>query len=102
MTHTKDVLAAELRKVGLDQMADAAAAGYYHDFLSPLAMPEMQLAADLVNAAQRSRDPFIRSAIMAVRTRHLDGEFDASKAESDEWAASPEGRAAFAELTRGR
>jgi hypothetical protein len=38
-------------------------------------------------------------ALMGLRQRVIDGEFDASPAESDAWAASPEGRATLAELT---
>lgn len=45
--HTKDILAAELSKAGLTEMATAAASGWYRDFLSPLARPCMQLAEDL-------------------------------------------------------
>jgi hypothetical protein len=92
--HTKDILATELTKAGLPEMAAKAATGYYHDFLSPLAMPEMQLAADLAAAGT--------PAALALRERHLNGEFDASVEESDEWAASPEGQAAFAKLASGR
>ena len=35
--HTKDILARELTKAGLSEMAAKAAIGDYHDFLSPLA-----------------------------------------------------------------
>jgi hypothetical protein len=31
----------------------------------------------------------------------IDGEFDATKAESDAWARSPDGQAAFAGLLKG-
>lgn len=75
--HTKDKLAAELNKIGLMDMAIKAANGYYHDFLSPLATPCIQLAADLAAAGSPEA--------MALRARHLDGEFDASKEEGDEW-----------------
>ena len=91
--HTKDFLAQELEKAGLADMAAKARDGYYHDFLSPLGDPAIQLAADLAAAGT----PEAR----ALRARHLDGEFDASLEESDEWAASPEGQAAFNELTKG-
>lgn len=37
--HTKDILAKELTKAGLEGMAKKASEGYYHDYLSPLAMP---------------------------------------------------------------
>jgi len=90
--HTKDILAAELRKAGLNEMADRAATGYYHDFLSPLAAPCMQLAADLADAGTPEA--------MALRARHLNGEFDATMEESEEWAAGAEGQAAFESLLR--
>lgn len=75
--HTKDKLAAELNKAGLGKMALLAAQGYYHDFLSPLATPCLQLAADLAAAGTPEA--------LALRARHLNGEFDASKEEGDEW-----------------
>ena len=89
--HTKDFLAGELRKAGLHEMAALAAKGHYHDYLSPLDTPELQLLADL----ERAGTP----EAMALRARHLNGEFDASAEESEAWAASPEGQAAFALLT---
>lgn len=92
--HTKDILAEELLKAGLLDMSLKARAGYYHDFLSPLATPCLQLAKDL----QAIGTP----AALALRRRHLNGEFDASKAESDAWAASPDGQAAMRMLTGGR
>lgn len=91
--HTKDFLAGELRKAGLDAMADKAATGYYHDFLSPLPAPCIQLETDLRAAGTPEA--------MALRARHLNGEFDASKEESDAWAASPDGRAAVSQLMPG-
>ncbi len=90
--HTKDILASELARAGLFNMSTLAAQGYYHDFLSPIAAPCIQLAADLAHVGT--------PAALAIRARHLNGEFDASKEESDEWAASAEGQAAYAELTR--
>jgi len=75
--HTKDVLAAELHKAGLHDMAMRAGQGYYHDFMSPLATPCLQLAADLAEVGT--------PAALALRERHLNGEFDASREEGDEW-----------------
>lgn len=92
--HTKDILAQELRKAGLNEMADKAATGYYHDFLSPLDTPCIQLATDL--AAVGTPDA------IALRNRHLNGEFDASSEESDEWAKSPEGKRTISSLLRER
>ena len=87
-------LAAALRQAGLHQMAEKAATGYYHDFLSPLAMPCQQLLADLTTAAKAGN-----VAAHVLRARHINGDFDASLAESDAWAESPDGRAAFAALS---
>lgn len=88
--HTKDFLADELRKAGLNEMADKAAAGWYHDYLSPLALPEMQLEMDLRAAGTPEAG--------TLRLRHLRGEFDANSAESEEWAESSEGQDAFKSL----
>jgi hypothetical protein len=90
--HTKDFLAGELEKCGLVEMAAKAREGYYHDFLSPLDMPETQLLLDLRNA---NHGP----AVEALIQRHLNGEFDASREESEEWANSPEGQAAMGGLS---
>jgi hypothetical protein len=95
VTHTKDVLAEALESAGLPEMAAKAREGYYHDYLSPLAMPEMQLDQDLVAAIQRGN-----KAAIGLRQRHHRGEFDASKEESDEWAASPDGQEAFGMLIK--
>ncbi|WLB24976.1 hypothetical protein QIH85_24145 [Bradyrhizobium japonicum] len=65
--HTKDMLAEALRGVGLDAMAERAATGFSHDYLSPLAMPEMQLIDDL--AEEASRHPGHAGAIMALCKR---------------------------------
>ena len=90
--HTKDKLAQALTEAGLHEMAAKAAMGYYHDFLSPLDLPEMQLDADLHAAGT----PEAR----ALRRRHHNGEFDASVEESDEWAKSAEGQETFRKLIR--
>lgn len=90
--HTKDKLAVELSKIDQLDLAAKAAAGYYDDFLSPLALPCMQLVADLAKAGT--------PAALALRQRAMDGEFDCSKEESEAWAKSEEGQAAFAQLVR--
>jgi hypothetical protein len=89
--HTKDKLAAALIEAGLQDMAIKAAAGYYHDFLSPLDTPCLQLDADLLQAGT--------PAARALRARHHAGEFDASREESDAWARSKDGQKTFEALT---
>lgn len=88
--HTKDKLADALRAADLPEMADRAAQGYYHDFLSPLETPCIQLDRELSKVAT--------PAALGVRSRHRNGEFDASLEESDAWAASPDGQAAYGQL----
>jgi len=90
--HTKDKLAQALAEAGLHDMAVMAAQGYYHDFLSPLDLPGMQLDADL----QVVGTPEAR----ALQLRHYDGEFDASIEESDEWAKSAEGQETLRRILR--
>jgi hypothetical protein len=98
MMHTKDKLAVELRKLGLTKMADQAEKGHFHDFMSPLDFPTVALVSGLAEAAIRNKDH--GGAIMALRSRVIDGEFDASQEESDEWANSPEGQSALSMLHR--
>jgi hypothetical protein len=96
--HTKDMLAAALREAGLDAMADKAATGYYHDFLSPLDLPEIVLVNQLNIEAIRNPDRQV--AIDDLRQRVINGEFDASIEESDEWAASADGQDDMRRLLR--
>ena len=88
--HTTEILAAELDKAGLPEMAAMARRGFYHDFLSPLETPCLQLAHDLIQIGT--------PAALALRTRHLNGEFDATLEESEEWARGPDGQDALRQL----
>jgi len=99
--HTTVKLARALREIpGVPEaMLERAAAGHYHDFMSPLDFPEMQLVADLRDLAAspktpRNSRPLLRSLADDVTA----GRYDASKEESDEWARSPEGQEAISAL----
>ena len=83
--HTKDVLAAALRDAGLPIVAARAAEGYYHDYLSPLAMPEKKLCDELTIAGT--------AAALALCERVKQGDYNASEEEEEAWASSPEGLA---------
>ncbi len=81
------------------QMIQRAEDGYYHDYLSPLTFPELRLVVDLcalasAPATPRDSRPLLHALAEAVQ----DGEYDATKEESDAWARSSEGQAAFREL----
>lgn len=98
--HTKDMLADALQQVGLDEMSAKARTGFYHDFLSPLDLPEMALITAL--GAAVTAHPAKADAIMALRNRVIDGDFDASAEESEEWAKSEEGQETFGRLVDKR
>jgi hypothetical protein len=100
--HTTTKLARALEAIpGVPpQMIDRARAGHYHDYLSPLATPEIQLVKDLRELAARpgtprNSRPMLRDLAKAV----INGDHDASKEEADEWARSQEGRETMAAFT---
>lgn len=94
-------LADVLKAAGLTELALRAEQDEFHDYLSPHAMPSAVLDAELVSVVMNDKNSErLRMAAHHIRSRHHDGEFDASAAESDEWAASPEGMEAFAQLAK--
>ena len=99
--HTTVKLANALRAIpGVPQdMIERAAGGYYHDFLSPLALPELALVNDVRGLAKLPATPRdSRPLLLGLAQAVIDGAYDASAEESRAWAASPEGQEAFAEL----
>jgi hypothetical protein len=95
---TRDKLAAELRKIAAEAspanavkyeaFAMRAATGEFDDYADTYPCPITQLYMELKAAG------FNKFA-----ARVSDGEFDATKEESDEWAASPEGQKIFDQLS---
>jgi hypothetical protein len=101
MKHTTVKLAEALSAIpGVPrEMIEKAVSGHYHDYLSPLTFPEIQLVADLRELASLPATPAAsRPLLRDMAQRVIDGDFDASKAESDAWAASPEGQDTFRQL----
>lgn len=94
---TRDKLASELRKVAekaspenaakYEAFAKRAETGEFDDYASTYVCPVTQLYAELMKAG------FHKFA-----ARVANGEFDATKEESDEWARSPEGQEAAKHL----
>jgi hypothetical protein len=90
-TRTRDKLAAELRKVAAmatpanaakyEALAKRAETGEFDDYADTYVCPITQLYTELV------KEGFIKFA-----ARVANGEFDATKEESDEWARSPSGQ----------
>ena len=95
---TRDKLAAELRKVAeqsspenaakYEAFAVRAATAEFDDFADTYVCPITQLYTELCAAG------FTQFA-----KRVANGEFDATKEESDEWANSPAGQEAFSHLS---
>jgi len=98
---TSELLAKELDIVGLIGMARLARDDHFHDFLSPLELPEIELVEMLGVAAAGCPDVARAASIRYLRDRVINGDFDADKAESDAWAASEDGQEAFNMLIRG-
>lgn len=95
---TRDRLAAELRKIAAIASPDHAAkyeafakraeTGEFDDYADTYLCPITQLHAELTAAG------FTKFA-----ARVANGEFDATKEESDEWARSPSGQEAAKQLS---
>lgn len=99
---TSENLAQVLESVGLDKMAAKARADQYHDYLSDDALSAMTLETELRAARDSCPDKERAARIEAVRQQHLNGEFDASTEESEEWAKSADGLKVFSMLVRGK
>src|SRR5262245_4703740 len=87
-------LSAALREAGITGLAQEAERRDFNDFIGIYDLPAITLAELL----RKIGTP----AALAVRVRLIDGEFDASKEESDEWARSPEGQDAMRRLVHVR
>jgi hypothetical protein len=102
MAESSDKLAAALEAIPgcPPEMVVCTKYGYYHDYESPLTTPELQLVADLRVLVRAPQTPAkSRPMYEALIKRVIDGEFDATKAESDAWMASADGQAAMRSLT---
>lgn len=95
---TRDRLAAELRKIAelsgygnaakYEAFAVRAQTGEFDDYADTYTCPITQLYSELKAAG-----------LTKFAARVADGEFDATKEESDEWARSPSGQEAARMLT---
>jgi len=98
---TSRKLAGVLRKAGLHDLARRAEADEFHDFLSNDPLCSITLDNELVKIINDENElPTLRLIVTNIRNRHHNGDFDASTAESEEWAKSAEGRDAFNQLLK--
>lgn len=90
--HSSEKLARALEQIddpAMYYMADRARSGYYHSFLSPHPLPELELVKDLRDLGH-----------LELVARVLDDEFAETNAESAAWGRSPDGQEADAELQK--
>jgi hypothetical protein len=99
---TSELLAVELDKVGLIGMAQMAREDKFHDFLSSLDDGVSALVEMLGVAAAGCPDAMRRMAMITLRDRVINGEFDADTAESEAWAESEDGQEAFNMLIKDK
>lgn len=110
---TPDYLGRVLADIGLPTLAERARMGHFDDFHAPADIADgfelVRLVVELRREARTVVDPFgrpyriatidlRRERIAAVENAVRRGEFDATRAESDRWAASKDGQETFAEL----
>ena len=96
---TRDKLAAELREMAAksdtikrnlyEAFAKRAATGEFDDYADTYVCPITQLHSELMAAGLKK-----------FAARVAEGEFDATKEESDEWAASPAGQDVLNRLSK--
>jgi hypothetical protein len=101
---TRDYLARVLDDLGAPDLAARALQAHYDDYLCPPAIDDGANIHRLIAAVQdwsRSSTRLQRERAKAVVVAARDGEFDGTRAEASEWAASPDGQATFAEFLRG-
>ncbi|HSU37134.1 MAG TPA: hypothetical protein VLJ88_15870 [Propionibacteriaceae bacterium] len=97
MRVSDQILHDDLLEAGLQHLAARAAAGEWNDYFGDDAMPQHALIAvlrDEVVIANVVRKQLIQNVI--------DGKYDGTRADADEWAASPEGQAVLGELIQPR
>jgi len=88
---SREKLAAAMAAAGVipAEQIGAARLGRYDDYLAQTAFPQLLLLEELKPYGQ---------AVQELRARVMAGDFDATRAEADAWAASPEGKATLAEF----
>jgi hypothetical protein len=84
-------------------LINQARAGYYHDYMSPIPMPDVQLVCDLRDLAARmgsaaTRGSSVTGMINNLTSEVIDGKFEATVKEGEDWLLSDAGQAALAQL----
>lgn len=80
-------------------LINQARAGYYHDYMSPIPMPDVQLVCDLrdLNAKIEAAHG-VHGMLNNLTSEVMDGRFEATLKEGEDWLLSDAGQAALASL----
>lgn len=93
MRESDAILVADLREAGLVHLAMRAAQGEWNDYFGKEAMPQHDLIFAL--RAETTLANVVRKRLIE---NVIAGKYDGTKAESEEWARSQEGREVFSEF----
>lgn len=96
MRASDQILHDDLIEAGLPHLAERAAASEWNDYFADSAAPQHDLI-DILRAEVVIANVVRKRLIANV----IDGKYDGTRAESDEWAASPEGQGVFRSLLKG-
>lgn len=93
---TPNYLGRVLDEAGLGDLARRAREGHFDDYQAPAdaadGLEMVRLVAELRGVSRDSADPVLRTRIEIVENAIKRGEFDATRTESDRWAASADGQ----------
>lgn len=97
MTRASDaILAADLRAAGLIKLAVRAEGGEWNDYFGTHDMPQYELLDELRSLPPGACPPV---ALARLIDNIMNGKYDGTAAESEEWVRSPEGLATLNGLT---
>lgn len=99
MRASDQVLHDDLLAAGLPQLAARAALGEWNDYFGTHDLPQMDLLEELRGASKTYAADL--ASVNQVISRLIDGRYDGTKAESEEWQASPEGVGTFQMIRDG-
>jgi hypothetical protein len=80
-------------------LINQARAGYYHDYMSPIPMPDVQLVCDLRELNERiAATHGVHGMLNNLTSEVIDGKFEATVKEGEDWLLSDAGQAALKQL----